>query len=293
MLIAKLASSLHKRGLIGTARVVRDRFFPVRAQSADSISELILRRSGIEIGGPSLAIFGRRGLLPIYQTVDNLDNVNFGSKTIWEGSVREGETFLFDPSRPLGHQYIREAADLSNIPSATYDFLLSSNTLEHIANPIAALHEWIRILKVDGIIVLVLPHKEGSFDHRRPTTTLDHMKDDFDRAMDEHDLSHLSEILELHDLSLDPAAGSLDDFKARSLKNFENRCLHHHTFTTLSAATLINHMRAQIVSVQACRPCHIIVVARKVRDVNNVAFLTSTSPCYRQSPFQIDRDGER
>ncbi len=293
LLISKLTRSLEKNGTIGTARVIFSRLFPIRAKSsAASVSELISHRRGIEIGGPSIAVFGRRGLLPMYPIIGSLDNVNFGSKTVWEGSVQEGQTFLFDRSRPPGFQYIREATELSNIPSATYDFLLSSHTLEHTANPIAALHEWLRILKNDGVVVLVLPHKEGTFDHRRPTTTLDHMKADFDRNVDEHDLSHLPEILKLHDLSLDPAAGDLENFKARSLSNFENRCLHHHTFTALSAATLLNHLGLKIVSVEACKPIHIVIVARKAHNVNNAPFLLASSPCYQQSPFQLDRQGE-
>jgi SAM-dependent methyltransferase len=256
MRISKLARSLNKNGLMGTARVVHERLFPIRARSAASITKLISRRRGIEIGGPTMWLFGRHGLLPVYRTIGSLDNVNFSSKNSLicssspnlEGSIQEGQTYLFDPSRPLGFQYICEMTELSNIPSATYDFLLSSHTLEHTANPIAALHEWLRILKNNSVIVLVLPHKEGSFDHRRPTTTLGHMKDDFDRGMDEHDLSHLPEFLALMDFSLTPEHGSFDNFKEKCLKNFEYRYLHHHTFTTLSAATLLNYMGVQIVS---------------------------------------------
>jgi SAM-dependent methyltransferase len=249
----------------------------------------ILQKKGIEIGGPSPDIFGAGGAFPIYPRIASLDNVNFSSKTTWEGSILEGKTFSFDLSRPLGLQYILEMTALVNIPSATYDFLLSSHTLEHAANPILALREWVRVLTDDGVIILVIPHKDGTFDWRRPTTTIDHLKDDFDRRVDEQDLSHLPEILELHDLSRDPGAGDFANFKARSLKNFENRCLHHHTFTTLSAVTLLDYVGVGIVSVQAFRPCHIVVVAQKGQDVNNSYFLIPSSPCYRMSPFHSDR----
>jgi SAM-dependent methyltransferase len=221
-----------------------------------------------------------------------LDNVNFSSETIWEGSIQEGRTFKFHPSRPSGLQYIREATALVGIPAATYDFLMSSHTLEHTANPILALYEWLRVLTDNGVIVLVLPHKEGTFDWRRPTTTLDHLKDDFEREMDENDLSHLPEILELHDLSRDVLAGDFASFKARSLKNFENRCLHHHTFTTLSAATLLNHVGVRIVSVQAFGPHNIVILAQKGRSADNAYFLNPSSPCYQQSPFLSDRNGK-
>jgi SAM-dependent methyltransferase len=118
----------------------------------------VFQKRGIEIGGPSPEIFGPH----IYPAITSLDNVNF--KTTWEGSIQEGNTFVFHPSRPPGRQYIREATALVDIPSASYDFLLSSHTLEHTANPILALREWLRVLKDNGVVVLVLPHKEGTFD---------------------------------------------------------------------------------------------------------------------------------
>jgi SAM-dependent methyltransferase len=252
----------------------------------------VLQKRGIEIGGPSPHLFGAGGGFPLYPRIASLDNVNFSSKTRWEGAIQEGNTFVFDSSRPPGRQYILEMTALVDIPPASYDFLLSSHALEHTANPILALHEWLRILTDDGVMVLVLPHKEGTFDWRRSTTTLEHMKGDFDGGMDERDLSHLPEILELHDLSRDPEAGDFANFKERSLNNFENRCLHHHTFTTLSAATLLDHVGLKIVSVQAFELHDIVIVAQKGQRVDNAYFLNPASTCYQQSPFQSDRNGK-
>jgi SAM-dependent methyltransferase len=252
----------------------------------------VLQRRGLEIGGPSHEVWGAGEVFPVYPRIANLDNVNFGSKTTWEGSIQEGKTFIFDPSRPPGRQYILEATALVDIPSATYDFVLSSHTLEHTANPILALHEWLRVLTNDGVIILVLPHKDGTFDWKRPTTSLDHLKDDFNRGVDERDLTHLPEILELHDLSRDVHAGGFANFKARSLENFENRCLHHHTFTTVSAATLLNHVGVKIISVQAFGPHNIVIVAQKSQSADNAYFLNPSSPCYQQTPFPSDRVGK-
>ncbi len=80
--------------------------------------------------------------------------------------------------------------------------------LEHAANPLRVLYEWKRILKNSGTILIVLPHKAATFDHRRPSTSFEHIKADFDSNVDESDLTHLDEILALHDLKLDPWAGS-------------------------------------------------------------------------------------
>ena len=119
---------------------------------------------GIEIGGPS-SLF--RNVLPVYQFVAGLDGVNFSSDTVWEGRIKAGNTFNYLDGRS-GRQYISEAADLSEIATAHYDFLLSSNCLEHVANAIKALTEWKRVIKTGGALVLVLPNKQSNFDHRRP-----------------------------------------------------------------------------------------------------------------------------
>lgn len=188
--------------------------------------QLFAGRSGLEIGGPS-KLFRRD--LPIYRVMDGLDGVNFAAHTVWEGALSEDRPFTWFAGRG-GRQFIGEASDLGRITPASYDFVLSCNNLEHLANPLRALAEWQRVVRPGGHILLVLPRKESNFDHRRAVTPFAHLRDDLQRGTDEHDLSHLDEIVRLHDQSMDAASGDADAFLARSRKNFENRCLHHHVF---------------------------------------------------------------
>ena len=102
--------------------------------------------------------------------------------------------------------------------------------MEHVANPLKAIEEWLRVLKSGGVLFLALPNKEFCFDHKRSVTTFSHLLNDYQNEIREDDLTHLSEILELHDLKMDRVAGNLLQFKERSLKNIENRTLHHHVF---------------------------------------------------------------
>lgn len=219
-------------------------------------------KSGIEIGGPSQA-FSRRGVFPVYPMVGNLDNCNFSASTVWEGILQQGKTFVFDPAKPAGQQYLAETTALSELPSGAYDFVLSSHMLEHTANPILALLEWKRLLADGGTLVLLLPDRRHTFDHRRPVTTLSHLIADFNAEMGEDDLTHLPEILALHDLERDPDAGNMEAFKARSLRNVENRCLHHHVFDTLLAADLLSYAGFKICAVEEVAPHHILVLASK------------------------------
>jgi SAM-dependent methyltransferase len=185
-------------------------------------------KKGIEIGGPS-AIFNARGYLPLYPIIDDLDGVNFSKKTECEGEISEGENYHF--GNKTGHQYILEGGKLDSVPNNKYDFLLSCNNLEHIANPIATLLTWKRILKEKGSLLLILPNKIANFDHRRDYTLMQHLVEDYEAQIEENDLTHLEEILKLHDLSRDPKARPFEKFENRCKNNFTNRCIHHHVFS--------------------------------------------------------------
>lgn len=186
----------------------------------------VVNKKGVEIGGPSNLF---KTALPLYKSMQSLDGVNFSNSTVWEGKIKVGLTFNYIANKK-GIQFISDGTNLSQIEDASYDFVLSSNCLEHIANPIKALNEWKRILKNNGALILVLPNKINNFDRYRPTTTSDHLLEDFNNHTTEHDLTHLEEIVNLHDLSLDLPAGNIENFKKRSLDNFNNRTLHHHVF---------------------------------------------------------------
>lgn len=197
-------------------------------QRDKKILNLVSGKNGLEIGGPS-PIFQEGGFLPIYPLVHHLDGCNFAGSTLWEGKIQEGHNYRYGKEK-AGYQYISDGTDLSRIPCGQYDFVLSCNNLEHIANPLKAIKEWLRVLKPGGHLLILVPRKETNFDHNRPTTSFDHLVSDYEKKLSEDDLTHLDEILSLHDLALDPPAGNLDTFKQRSLRNHENRALHHHVF---------------------------------------------------------------
>jgi ubiquinone/menaquinone biosynthesis C-methylase UbiE len=142
-----------------------------------------------------------------------------------------------------------------------YDFLLSSHMLEHSANPIKALQEWRRVLKPRGSLIFLLPNKRWTFDHRRPVTTLEHILSDFNANMGEDDLTHLPEILRLHDLARDKAAGTYEMFRARSERNFENRCLHHHVFDMSLVRQMLEYSGFVVRTQREHFPHHIVTIA--------------------------------
>jgi len=230
-------------------------------------------------------------LIPVYPLAGTMDNVNFASQTIWEGAIKEGGTFRFHPGKPAGVQFIGEGADLRMIADCAYDFVLSSHMLEHSANPLGALAEWRRVLKPGGALILVVPHRDGTFDHRRPVTTFSHLVDDFTRSTGEDDLTHVEESLDLHDPSMDPDAHGID-LRERAGRNLEFRALHHHVFDTQLVVSAVEHAGFELSAVEPQQPYHVVVVARRPADgVPAKAYSADNlRSVLRSSPFLTDRN---
>jgi predicted SAM-dependent methyltransferase len=287
-MISKIQNTYRKYGLRGLISVAFNEVFPRRAQCLPLVTRIVATGGGLEVGGPS-PVFRGRGVLPVYSTIDHLDNCNFSSNTAWEGQITGGKTFKYDSRKNPGSQYISEASDLGEVRSGTYDFLLSSHVLEHLANPLRGLHEWLRVLKESGNLILLVPHYRATFDHQRPVTKLEHLIDDFEQDIGENDLTHLDEILQLHDLAMDPGAGSFEEFEKRSRNNLENRCLHQHVFDNQLVIQLMSHMRLQVLSFENIKPHHILVVAKKIPPEelpDNDNFAAGKSGSKSQDPFR-------
>ena len=243
---------------------------------------------GIEIGGPS-DMLARDGGIPIYDVLQSLDNCLYAGNTIWTGEVRAGNTFNYDSAKRPGTQFICDSTDLQSIEDSKYDCVLACHCLEHIANPLRALGEWKRVLTENGLLLLILPHKDGGFDWRRPITPLTHMIRDYENNVREDDLTHLPEILELHDFSRDPGAGTKEHFRERCLANHMNRAMHHHVFDTRTALETLDHMGFKLIRVDYIQPLHIMILAsRGDPPVDNRQFLKSNSKHLRRSPFASD-----
>jgi len=214
-------------------------------------------KSGLEIGGPS-EIFQKGNRLPIYEAIGKLDNCDVSQSTEW---AQHSETFVFNPSKGPGRTFFRDGSALVGVPDSTYDVVLSSHNLEHFANPIKALKEWRRVLKPRGALVLVLPYYKDTFDHRRKPTLVEHMVKDFEQGVGEDDLTHVQEILELHDLAMDTRAGTKEEFEKRSMQNFSNRCLHHHVFDERNSRQLLTEVGFDVLSVEITVAPHLCILA--------------------------------
>lgn len=254
-------------------------------------ARLLEGRACLEIGGPS-PFFGHDGPLPIYPLASTVDNCTFAERTVWQGEVEKGRTFSYEESRSPGWQYIQDATDLARIADESYDAVLASHVIEHIANPLLALAEWRRVLRQGGTLILVVPHHEMTFDHRRPVTSLEHLVDDFERGVAEDDSTHVAEFIELFDLDRDPEGRTREELAATAARFVENRCLHHHVFDSALVVRMLDQAGLELLGLETALPFHVVAVARRTPagvTAANEAFLDADAAWARSSCFSTDR----
>lgn len=126
------------------------------------------RRLGVEIGAFKNPI---PGIKPIY--VDKFDSY---------------------ANEPTNAQYFGEATELP-FADESLDYVASSHVLEHTANPVKALCEWYRVLKPGGVVYMVVPDKEFTFDFSREPTDSAHMIDDYLNDVDDTDPTHIDDFV--------------------------------------------------------------------------------------------------
>lgn len=232
-----IRNDLRKHGFQDGQIEILDEAYPLFMDNLNLI-EPCTHGTGLEVGGPS-RIFSR-----IYDMCRSCDGVNFSADTVWwkQGGA---DSYLWN-GHDIGKMYIVDATDLKGIRDESYDFVMSSNNLEHIANPLKALDEFYRVVRKDGVIIIVVPRKYANFDHNRSFTPFEHILEDYQNGITEDDLSHLPEIIENHDYDMNSSCGGKEKFIQRAEKNFENRCLHHHVFNQKCLKAMFDYFNIQL-----------------------------------------------
>ena len=222
-------------------------------------SKLLHNKEGLELGGPS-TFFYPSG---IYTAPKKLDNVIFAENTLWNNTKNNSDYIINGKTIP-GKVYISDVVDMSIIKDKTYDFVFASHILEHLVNPLKGLSEITRVLKDDGLCILILPWKEATFDHKRPISQFSKLLENYNNNRDEKNIDdYLPEIKKFYDLSRDKPAGTMEQFLERCKKQYENRGLHVHVFDFELIIKCLDFSNYKIIDTQLVQPCHQIVVGQK------------------------------
>jgi len=72
-----------------------------------------------------------------------------------------------------------DAQTFAGIDNNSLDFVISAHVIEHLRDPISSIVNAIRVLKVRGIHIAVVPDMRYTFDRNRPETTVEHVLTDY------------------------------------------------------------------------------------------------------------------
>jgi len=259
----QVARTLYKfkfRGVSASVNGLLNRRFKRPINNLSDYTERLTGLRALEIGGTS-EFFSDRGALPIYRCLSSLDNVNFTKQEIWHGDESAKASFLFHPNKPAGRNVICEGNALIPIEDNSYDVVISSNVIEHFANPIKAVMEWSRVVRPGGYVLTVTPEKNDWIDHRRALTTWEHLLSDYTSDIPEEDTTHVEDVIANTDYNLlqPHEAAEVED---QCRRNLETRTVHHHTFNTALAVELMLYCGLDVVAIDKHFPTSIITLAQ-------------------------------
>ncbi len=137
---------------------VASRFIPSKAAS-------LCKGAGIEIGAmcspaklPNANSIAYADIGTAEEMRQSISDLGYSGYQGWYPKV----DIIFAPDAP----------PLKLVPSGSIDFVYSSHSLEHSPNPIAALCDYLRVVKKGGIVFTIIPNKRFTYDRLREVTPL-------------------------------------------------------------------------------------------------------------------------
>jgi SAM-dependent methyltransferase len=92
---------------------------------------------------------------------------------------------------------IRCDASYLPVDNNYFDSLLSAHCLEHCPNTLLVLKEWNRVIKFQGILILILPHGKRTFDKERKFANLQQHIEDYNNKISYNDKTHLQDFINI------------------------------------------------------------------------------------------------
>lgn len=238
----------------------------------------LIGEKGLEIAGPS-SNFSDTGVFPIYPLLSELHDISFPRPLDWGGRPLD-ILAQFDGPRLLAHQFVGDAELDKVLPNQRYRCILSSHVIEHLINPLRTLRMWAHLLDDQGLMIHILPHKENTFDARRPVTELEHLIADDAANVDYTDISHYDEVRRL----------SLERHSEQWFADVpRHRGMHQHVFDTKLCIEMFAYVGMHILFCIPILPYHIVVVAQRHAGTEPEQKWEDFRSVMLASPFMLDR----
>jgi SAM-dependent methyltransferase len=126
---------------------------------------------------------------------------------------------------------------LAEFDDDSYDFIVASHLLEHVAQPFLLVSDIYRVLKNDGILLIALPDLRNTFDNRRIPMDFEHFKKDIKLQIKIDEISHVIDYMS-NVLSINP-----EKMSSQETQKVITESYHVHAFTDRQFVFLLNEMQ--------------------------------------------------
>ncbi len=136
---------------------------------------------------------------------------------------------------------IDDGERLSTIIDGSQDFVIANHFIEHCEDPIGALTNMLRVLRVEGVLYLAVPDMRFTFDSKRPITTFEHLLRDHNEGPEVSRKTHYCEWMRYihHVENQEEALGEA----ARLME--ESYSIHFHVWSSEAFLEFLQAMRAE------------------------------------------------
>ncbi len=133
-----------------------------------------------------------------------------------------------------------DADRLSQLADESQDFVIASHVIEHLANPLAMLADIHRVLKTDGLLILLVPDRSRTFDRDRLPTPLGHLIDDYRNDVREVEDAHVEEFL------VSTGTVAADEVTADDIELHRRRSVHVHVWDLPEFTEVLEYAAAEM-----------------------------------------------
>lgn len=226
-----LAAFVHDKELRGSPVIVYEADdFPFRTTGPhvrDFLAQQYLHGCGIEIGALDKPSYVPDGTVVRYVDSQPTEKLREYYSTELHGHAIRNVDIVAD-----GHT-------LEGIPTASQDFVIANQVLEHLENTLLALENMLRVVKPGGVVFLSLPDKRYSFDSGRPVTRFSELVLDYRAGPEVSREAHYRDwIRNVEKLSEEELPARL-----HFLKDVKHYAIHFHVWTPFEMLEMFEQAR--------------------------------------------------
>ena len=134
---------------------------------------------------------------------------------------------------------VTDATTLQGVPDANADFIIASHVVEHLEDPIRCVFSLLRVIKPDGVALVVMPDRRRTFDAKRPPTPGAHVLRDYYSGPDWSRRGHYEEWVTV----VEGLTGEAARLRVEKLEA-ERYPIHFHVWTPVEFTAFLGEIQA-------------------------------------------------